>query len=153
LPRFYSILWGRRKKKVEEEENCPLFLADTRVTKNRAFNCLLSRHSAKKQKKEKNTRARRGEANLSLSFSFCSRGERSALIKKMRVFITNVKNEDVFYIQREALCVCLLPLSLTLSPRRAYFSIIKVLFCWSVSLSLSFLSKVLLLCACVSLLF
>jgi len=78
LPRAL-LFSGRRIKKVEEEKKTATKTLNSRIE--RLIVCFLGTH--KNKKREKNTRARRGDANLSsLSLSLSVRAKRSALIKK-----------------------------------------------------------------------
>ena len=132
---LFFLLWGRRKKKGEEEKKTAVFFRQKRVAENRAFNCPLSRHPPKQKKGKKYARARRGEANLSLSLSLSVR-ERSALIKKMRVFLLQMSKTKMSFISSAKLSSSF---SLSFSAPRVFYHNKSsfLLEC----LSLSFLSK------------
>jgi hypothetical protein len=119
LPRS-SFLWGRRKKKVEEEKKTAVFFRLKRVTENRAFNCPLSRHPESKKKGKKYARARRGEANLSLSLSLSlSLFASEALYLKKCVFLLQMSKTKISFISSAKLSASVFFLFLSLSLRAA----------------------------------
>ena len=152
LPRSSFFCGEEEKRKVKKKRKQPSFSgrnASPRIER------LIVRYLGTLQNKKKGkkyARARRGEANLSLSLSLSVR-ERSALIKKMRVFLLQMSKTKMSFISSAKLSASVFFLFLSLSfsaPRVFYHNKSSFLL---ECLSLSFLSKVLLLCACVSLLF
>ena len=130
-----SFVGKKKKESRRKKRKLPSFSAETRHIENRAFNCPLSRHPPKQKKGKKYARARRGEANLSLSLSLSVR-ERSALIKKMRVFLLQMSKTKMSFISSAKLSSSF---SLSFSAPRVFYHNKSsfLLEC----LSLSFLSK------------